>query len=133
MSAENFIDSNIVVYLFDEVNLDKYRRADALVRENLDNRTGCISYQVVQETLNVVGRMVGAGSERLSRLLEEILIPLWEINRILPNPELYRSGLRVQARYGFSFTTRSWWPRPWKRAAPPSTARICRTASRYRD
>ena len=64
---------------------------------------GCISYQVVQETLNVVGRMVGAGSERLTQLLEEILIPLWEINRITPTPELYRGGLEIQTRYGFSF------------------------------
>ena len=103
MSAENFIDSNILVYLFDEINLGKYRIANALVRENLDNGTGCISYQVVQETVSVVGRMVGAGSERLARLLEEILLPLWEINRIIPTPELYRSGLEIQARYGFSF------------------------------
>ncbi len=103
MSAENFMDSNILVYLFDDINLDKYRIADALVRDNLDNGTGCISYQVVQETLNVVGRIVGVGSERLAGLLEEILLPLWEINRIIPTPELYRNGLRVQARYGFSF------------------------------
>ena len=103
MSAENFMDSNILVYLFDDINLDKYRIADALVRDNLDNGTGCIRYQVVQETLNVVGRIVGVRSERLVGLLEEILLPLWEINRIIPTPELYRNGLRVQARYGFSF------------------------------
>ena len=103
MSAENFIDSNVLVYLFDEINLDKYLRAHALVRENLDNQTGCISYQVVQEALNVVGRILGTDSDRLAQFLEEILIPLWQINRIDPTPELYRNGLRVQARYGFSF------------------------------
>ena len=28
---------------------------------------------------------------------------MWQINQILPTPELYRSGLRVQARYGYRF------------------------------
>lgn len=103
MPAENFFDSNVFVYLFERTDLPKYSRAEVLVRENLDNRTGCISYQVVQETLNVVGRTVGAGSERLAQFLEQILIPLWQINPINPTPALYRRGLRVQARYGFSF------------------------------
>ena len=31
------------------------------------------------------------------------MIPIWRINQIEPTPELYRSGLQVQARYGFSF------------------------------
>ena len=103
MPAENFFDSNVFVYLFERTDFDKYLSARPLVNENLANRTGCISYQVVQETLNVIGRRAGADSERVSRFLEEILIPFWEINRILPTQELYRSGLRVQARYGYSF------------------------------
>lgn len=103
MPAENFLDSNIFVYLFERSEQDKYLRADDLVRENLDNQTGCISYQVVQETLNAIIRKSGANSERLSQFLEDILLPFWEINRIDPTPELYRRGLRIQARYGFSF------------------------------
>ena len=103
MPAENFFDSNVFVYLFERTDFDKYLSARSLVNENLANRTGCISYQVVQETLNVIGRRAGADSERVSRFLEEILIPFWEINRILPTQELYRSGLRIQARYGYSF------------------------------
>lgn len=103
MLAENFFDSNVFVYLFERTDLLKYSRAEILVRENLENKTGCISYQVVQETLNVAVRSAGADVERVSQLLEEILIPMWRINQINPTPELYRSGLQVQARYGFSF------------------------------
>ncbi len=103
MPAENFFDSNILVYLFEQTDVDKYLSARALINENLANRTGCISYQVVQETLNVIGRRAGGDSERVARFLEEILIPLWQINQIIPTPELYRSGLQIQARYGFSF------------------------------
>ena len=103
MPAENFFDSNVLVYLFERTDFGKYLSSRALVNENLANRTGCISYQVVQETLNVIGRRTGSDSERVSRFLEEILIPLWRINEINATPELYRSGLQVRARYGFSF------------------------------
>ena len=100
MNADNFVDSNVFVYLFDETDDEKYRRAQNLVRELLDNETGCISFQVVQETLNVVGRIVGPDSDELDRLLEEILMPLWKID---PSELLYRHSLQIQARYGFSF------------------------------
>ena len=100
MSAENFLDSNIIIYLFDETAPEKRQRAEGLIREIVDNESGCISYQVVQETLNVLGRALGADSDELGELLEEILLPLWHID---PTEELYRNGLRIQARYGFSF------------------------------
>ena len=103
MPAENFLDSNVFVYLFERTEQDKYSRANNLVRDNLNNRTGCISYQVIQETLNVIGRRAGANSQRVGQFLERILIPVWRINRIIPTPDLYRNGLRIQARYGFSF------------------------------
>ena len=103
MPAENLFASNVLVYLFERTDFDKYLRARSLVNENLANRTGCISYQVVQETLNVIGRRAGSDSERVTRFLEEILIPLWQINEINATPELYRSGLQVRERYGFSF------------------------------
>ena len=100
MSAENFLDSNIIIYLFDETAPEKRQRAERLIREIVDSESGCISYQVVQETLNVLGRVLGADSDELRELLEEILLPLWQID---PTEELYRSSLRIQARYGFSF------------------------------
>ncbi len=100
MSVEHFIDTNVFIYLFDETDADKRQRADTLVHESLENATGCISYQVVQEAMNIVTRKLGATPERARRLLDDVLIPLWRIN---PTPSLYRRGLRVQARYGFSF------------------------------
>lgn len=100
MPAESFLDSNIFVYLFERSEQDKHSRANELVREMLDNETGCISYQVVQETLNVVGRIVGYGSEQLVHLCDDILFPLWQID---PSESLYRNSLEIQTRYGFSF------------------------------
>ena len=54
MSVDNFIDTNVFIYLFDETSLGKSRIAEELIRQSLENGSGCISYQVVQETLNIV-------------------------------------------------------------------------------
>ena len=100
MPAENFIDSNIFVYMFDRSAPEKRQQARELVHALVQDGTGCISYQVVQETLNVVGRIEGPDSDQLAELLDEILIPLWQID---PSESLYRTGLRIQVRYGYSF------------------------------
>lgn len=103
MPAENFVDSNILIYTLDRFAPDKRRRARELVYGLLQSRTGCISYQVVQESLNALTGRLGEPAATVAVFLEEVLIPLWRIGRIDPTPELYRSGLRIQARYGFSF------------------------------
>ena len=100
MSAEDFLDSNILIYLFDETDPTKCQRAEKLVRDSLINMTGCISYQVVQETLNILLRRLNVSTQSAMQLLDDILIPIWRIN---PTPSLYRSGLEVQSRYGFSY------------------------------
>ena len=100
MSAEDFLDTNIFVYMFDETDPIKRQRAETLVRDSLTNMTGCISYQVVQETLNVLIQRLNVSVESTMQMLDDILIPLWQTN---PTTSLYRTGLRVQSRYGFSF------------------------------
>ena len=100
MSAEFFIDTNIIIYMFDETDPTKRLRAGELVRRGLEDGTGCISYQVVQETMNVVTRKLGATPENARRLLDDVLEPLWQVN---PTPSLYRRGLWIQNSYGFSF------------------------------
>ena len=100
MSAEYFLDTNVIVYLFDETDTDKRRQAGTLVKESLERGTGCISYQVVQETLNVVIRKIGVPPEAVRRLLDEVLTPLWQVN---PTVALYHSATYLQTRYGFSF------------------------------
>ena len=100
MSVEDFLDTNVFIYLFDETAPDKRRRAERLVSRSLENGSGCISYQVVQETLHVVTRKLGARPERARLLLDDVLAPLWRVN---PTRSLYTRGLRVHAQYGFSF------------------------------
>ena len=100
MRADSFLDTNVFVYLFDETNGQKRRTAEVLVQRALEDGRGCISHQVVQETLNVLTRKLYATSEDAGRLLDDVLLPLWRIN---PTRTLYRRGLDLRTRYGFSF------------------------------
>lgn len=101
MSGE-FIDTNVFLYLFDETDEHKRTIAEQLIRKALETRSACISHQVVQETLNVETRKLPSpmNAENAQRFLEQILTPLW---RIMPSLALYRRGLDLQSRYGFSF------------------------------
>ena len=100
MSADAFIDTNVFVYLFDETDAEKRRRAETIVYRALADGTGCISFQVVQEALNVIIRKLDAAPADARQVLDDVLIPLW---RIYPSASLYRRGLRVQARYNLAF------------------------------
>jgi predicted nucleic acid-binding protein len=101
MSGE-FIDTNIFIYLFDETDERKRNISEQLIQRALETRSACISYQVVQEALNVVMRKLPfpMSAENAQRFLEQILAPLWHV---MPSLALYRRGIDLQARYGFSF------------------------------
>ena len=99
MSADDFLDTNVFVYLFDEADAGKQRQAEILVNSVLVSRTGCISFQVVQETLNVLIRKMETPIDRIRVLLDDILIPLWQVN---PTAALYQDAISLQGRYGFS-------------------------------
>jgi predicted nucleic acid-binding protein len=99
MSAD-FLDSNVFVYLFDDVDDRKRAVAERVVAGALATGTGAVSYQVVQEVLNVLTRKLGASPSDARRFLDGVLAPLW---RLGPSPELYVRALEVRERYGFSF------------------------------
>lgn len=100
MSAEHFLDTNILVYMFDNTDAGKRRQAVDLVNESLTQGSGCISFQVVQETLNVLIRRLGFVAEDSRRALEQVLVPLWQV---YPSAPLYQDAISIQGRYGFSF------------------------------
>ena len=99
MSAD-FLDSNVFVYLFDDVDERKRDVAERCVADALTSGHAVVSYQVVQEVLNVLTRKLGATPSDARKFLEAVLAPLW---RIGPSPELYVRALEVRERYGFSF------------------------------
>ena len=100
-SQRSFLDTNILVYAFDNRSPKKRGRADAIIQESLDTRRGVISYQVVQEFLNVASRGPNPMPTRESRLfLEQVLWPLCEI---LPDAGLYAIALDVRDETGWAY------------------------------
>lgn len=102
MSAADFFDTNVLVYVFDTRDPRRSSIAHDLLSRAQREHSTIISAQVVQETLNVLVRKLtppmSAADAR--KVLSDILMPLW---RIHPSPALYGRGLDVQERYGLSF------------------------------
>ena len=100
--SDDFIDSNVFVYLFDETDERKRQVAQSLVNTALVEGSAQISFQVVQETLNVITRKlkVPVRLEDAHQFLDQILVPLWKIN---PNRVLYQRGLEIRTRYQLGF------------------------------
>ena len=99
--SDDFIDSNVFVYLFDETDERKRHRAEQILESALQTNA-VISFQVVQETLNVVTRKLAkpmtAGDAK--RFMEDVLAPLF---RVPASISLYSRALDVQARYRYGF------------------------------
>ena len=102
MPAEFFLDTNVLVYTFDSSAPAKRARARDLVRRALEDGSGVISWQVVQEFLNVA-------LHRFERPLSgrdaadyhaEVLTPLCQV---FPTPELCRNALAIHAETGFRY------------------------------
>ena len=102
MNARYFIDTNIFVYTFDESAPGKRSRASQLIEDALGSGRGVISYQVVQEFLNVASRKfdVPLTPQDQRTYLDTVLGPLCEV---FPTIGLYRRGIELASRYGYSF------------------------------
>ena len=102
MSVASFFDTNVLLYTVDGVNQRKRGTANALIVDAIAADNCCISYQVVQETLNVLTRKLTPTmtSEDKQGFMDRMLLPLW---RVMPSIGLFREGMSIQDRYRFSF------------------------------
>lgn len=100
--AESFIDTNLFIYQLEAVDEAKSEVADAIIRRGVATGDACISFQVVQETLNVILRKaeipLDAASAR--RYLETVLAALYRVPSTIA---LYQRGLELQTRYQLAF------------------------------
>jgi len=96
MSDRYFLDTNIFVYSFDPVEPGKALKAETLVTRGVTSGLGVISYQVVQEFLNVSLRQFKAAMTvaELELYFLRILLPMM---RISSSSELFLEALRLQA------------------------------------
>lgn len=101
MKDKFFIDTNIIVYAFDKQDVEKSRKAQDLIKL-AHKGEGCISYQVVQEFLNVALKKfeVPLTPDDAKIYLSKILYPLCEI---FPSENLYFNAIEIMERWKFSF------------------------------
>ena len=95
MSDRYFLDTNIFVYSLDPVDPRKARIAEELVTRGVASRLGVISYQVVQEFMNVSLRQFRATMTvtELELYFFNILLPMMTIPS---SSGLFLEALRLQ-------------------------------------
>jgi predicted nucleic acid-binding protein len=102
MSVKFFLDTNILVYTFDQENPAKRDRAIALVSKALAESRGVISYQVVQEFLNAAIRKFSTPLTipDAQRYLTVVLEPLCAV---FASVDLFHQALDLSARWQYAF------------------------------
>jgi predicted nucleic acid-binding protein len=102
MNDKFFIDTYIFVYSFDDRQPDKKVRALALISDALRTGKGMISWQVIQEFLNVSTRKFQAPlkPEDANVYLQKVLHPLCHV---FPDLDLYSTALDFLEKTRYSF------------------------------
>jgi predicted nucleic acid-binding protein len=102
MSDKFFLDTNVIVYSFDQANPAKRDRAKALIARALESGDGVVSSQVLQEFLNVALKKwkPALSTPDAREFLTSVMIPLCEV---YPGPAYYEGALEIKERSGFSF------------------------------
>lgn len=101
MSDKFFIDTNILIYTFDRSSPSKRKTAISLVETALISGHGYISFQVVQECLNVLTRKFRTplNADQARNYLQTTLLPICRVHSSIP---LYERAIDLQERWQFS-------------------------------
>lgn len=102
MSDKYFIDTNIFIYSFNTENPRKNDIAKRLIADALENGTGIISYQVIQEFLNVATQKFAKPLtfKDSQRYLNVVLEPLCEV---FSSSELFHKALEIMDQWRCPF------------------------------
>jgi len=102
MSGKVFFDSNILVYGFGPFDEAKSVAARKLILDSAASRQAVVSYQVVQEFLNVALKKFRpqVSTQMAAAYLDEVIGGM----EVLPwSMELMVLGLSIKGSYGFSW------------------------------
>ena len=101
MSAKAFVDTNILIYAYDQSSGTKHEQARGLVRELWEYRNGALSTQILQEFAFYLRRKVARplSAKQTRQTLEEYLN--WQI--IVNTAASTVQALEIEERYGISF------------------------------
>ncbi|MFZ9965302.1 MAG: PIN domain-containing protein [Terrimicrobiaceae bacterium] len=98
MSAEVFLDTNILVYCFDSTNPKKQNISKELVAR----KNWIVSWQVVQEFSSVALHKFRTPLKP-DDLADYIELRLWPRCRVLPSEAIFQKATTIYNRYGFRF------------------------------
>ena len=98
MSVEVFLDTNVIIYTFDQTAPAKREKALELLR----GHSWAVSWQVIQEFASVaLHRFAKPMTENdLADYIELILMPHC---RVMPSSSIYRQALSVKKQTGYRF------------------------------
>jgi predicted nucleic acid-binding protein len=101
MKDKFFIDTSIIIYSFDSPDSSRREISKGLIKKAHMGK-GCISFQVIQEFLNVATRKFERPlkTEDAQKYLSKILFPICEI---FPSEQLYFMVLELSERWKYSF------------------------------
>jgi predicted nucleic acid-binding protein len=96
-----FLDTNVLVYTFDDVARDKWQIATDLVDDARRTHRGVISFQVIQEFFSVATRnfVRPLTTLELQEYLRTVLAPLCAVHSSL---DLYQTCLNIREQTGYS-------------------------------
>jgi len=102
MNRKAFIDTNIIVYAFDQSTPQKAHIAKRIITDGVADKQTITSYQVVQEFINVAlkGFRIAPDSSDLESFLITALFPMAAVPT---SPSLIMSALRLQRGHPFSW------------------------------
>ena len=97
-----FIDTNIIVYMFDKDNPQKRETAIRIVKEALESGQGVISYQVIQEFCHAALKKFKSPMTPgdCNSFITGYLFPLCSV---FPGIELFSSALEISESTKYSF------------------------------
>lgn len=103
MRDKIFLDTNIFVYSIDTSPREKRKReiARGIVKENIQNASGVISIQVLQEFCQVSTRKIKAPLSTKDAL--EFLHYIAILETVQPDFDLVVAAIRLEKRYNLSF------------------------------
>ncbi|MCP4696213.1 MAG: PIN domain-containing protein [Gammaproteobacteria bacterium] len=101
MSDRHFIDTNVFVYSFDSEAPEKQAIAKGIIQTSLADDSGAISFQVIQEFLNVAIRKFAEplSTDDCQAYLHTVLAPFCKVFASIP---LYEQTLELTKRYNYS-------------------------------
>ena len=102
MKDKYFIDTNIFVYSFDKKSRKKKKISYDIIQVALEDNSGCISSQVIQEFLNVSSKKFDPPLliQDSIKYLNSVLVPLCEI---YTSADLYIKTLEIYEKWKYSF------------------------------